>query len=99
MHMKKLSEIIRNFNYREHKFLKITILVSFLINFLFIVILESNNNFSGIKSQYQAGTIAQKDIVADFPFQYIDSKAMSRLKYEAEKKTFQLQDVGCLQGR
>lgn len=85
--MKKLSEIIRNFNYREHKFLKITILVSFLINFLFIVILESNNNFSGIKSQYQAGTIAQKDIVADFPFQYIDSKAMSRLKYEAEKKT------------
>lgn len=85
--MKKLSEIIRNFNYREHKFLKLTILASFLINLLFLIILESNNNFSGIKSEYQAGTIAQKDIVADFPFQYIDSKAMSRLKYEAEKKT------------
>lgn len=91
--MKKLSEIIRHFNYREHKILKLAILVSFIVNFLFIIVIESTNNFSGIKSHYQAGTVAQKDIVAELPFRYIDNKAMSRLKYESEKKILPIYKV------
>ncbi|MBQ6904958.1 MAG: hypothetical protein IJQ27_02650, partial [Spirochaetia bacterium] len=84
--MKKINELLRYIKNQKHKVLKIALLISFILDLLFIVLLSRMENFSDQANQIQAGMVAEKDIVADKDIQYIDSNAMSKLKYEAEKK-------------
>ena len=84
--MKKISEFFRSIRQQKNKVIKIALLVSFILDLLFIVLLNRMDNFSGAGRQIQAGTVAEKDIVAHKDIQYIDNNAMSKLKYDTEKK-------------
>ena len=84
--MKKISELLRYLKHQKNKVIKIALLVSFILDLLFIVLLSRINSFSDQGNQLQAGMVAEKDIVADKDIQYIDSNAMSKLKYDTEKK-------------
>ena len=84
--MKKISDLLRYIKNQGHKVIKLALLISLILDLLFIVLLSRMETFSDIKNQLQAGMVAEKDIVANKDIQYIDSNAMSKLKYDTEKK-------------
>ncbi len=84
--MKKISELLRYIKDQGHKTIKVVFLCSFILDLLFIVLLSRMETFSDRSNQIQPGMVAEKDIVADRDIQYIDSNAMSKLKYDTEKK-------------
>ena len=84
--MKKINELLRYVTNQKHKIIKIALLFSFIIDLLFIVLLSRMETFSDRSNQLQAGMVAERDIVANKDIQYIDSNAMSKLKYDTEKK-------------
>ena len=84
--MKKIIEILQLFRQQKNKVIKIALLISFILDLLFIVLLGRLDSFSGSGSQLAAGMVAEKDIVAHKDIQYIDNNAMSKLKYDTEKK-------------
>ena len=84
--MKKINELLKYIKNQKNKVIKIAVLLSFILDLLFLVLLNSINSFSEKGIQLQAGMVAEKDIVADKDIQYIDSNAMSKLKYDTEKK-------------
>ncbi|MBO7048300.1 MAG: HDIG domain-containing protein [Spirochaetia bacterium] len=84
--MKKINELLRYLKNQKHKVIKFALLFSFVFDLLFIVLLSRMDSFSDSSGQLQAGMVAEKDIVATKDIQYIDSNAMSKLKYDTEKK-------------
>lgn len=84
--MKKINELLRYIKNQKHKVIKFALLFSFILDLLFIVLLGRMETFSDRSNQLQAGMVAEKDIVANKDIQYIDSNAMSKLKYDTEKK-------------
>ncbi|MBP5739273.1 MAG: HDIG domain-containing protein [Spirochaetia bacterium] len=84
--MKKINELLRYIKNQKHKVIKFALLFSFVFDLLFIVLLSRMDSFSDSSGQLQAGMVAEKDIVATKDIQYIDSNAMSKLKYDTEKK-------------
>ena len=66
--------------------MKAALLLALILDLLFIVLLSRMETFSDRTNQLQAGMVAEKDIVANKDIQYIDSNAMSKLKYDTEKK-------------
>ncbi|MBO7430623.1 MAG: HDIG domain-containing protein [Spirochaetia bacterium] len=84
--MKKINELLRYIKNQKHKVVKLALLLSLVLDLLFIVLLSRMETFSDRTNQLQAGMVAEKDIVANKDIQYIDSNAMSKLKYDTEKK-------------
>ena len=84
--MKKINELLQYIKHQKNKVIKIVLLVSFILDLLFLVLLNQLGSFSDAGNQLQAGMVAEKDIVADKDIQYIDNNAMSKLKYDTEKK-------------
>ena len=84
--MKKISDLLRYITNMEHKVLKAAFLIALALDLLFIVLLSRMETFSDRSGRLQAGMVAEKDIVANKDIQYIDSNAMSKLKYDTEKK-------------
>ena len=84
--MKKINELLRYIKQQKNKIIIIALIISFVLDLLFLVLLSRINSFSDQGGQLQAGMVAEKDIVADKDIQYIDSNAMSKLKYDTEKK-------------
>ena len=66
--------------------MKAALLIALALDLLFIVLLSRMETFSDRTNRLQAGMVAEKDIVANKDIQYIDSNAMSKLKYDTEKK-------------
>ena len=82
MRMKKLDDFLRYLKHQKNKVIKIALLVSFILDLLFVLVLQRMDTMSELDNQFQAGTVATKDIVADTDIQYIDSNAMSIGKRE-----------------
>lgn len=84
--MKKIGKILQRF--KKLSLLNIVIAVSFAVNVSLIIFLANRSDFSAAKSEFEVGSIAEKDITADVDIKYPDKKAMSLLKYDIEKKIF-----------
>jgi len=84
--MKKLNDFMRYLKHQKNKVIKIALLLSFVLDLFAMLIIQRIDMMSEQGNQFQPGTIATRDIVADTDIQYIDNNAMSKLKYDAEKK-------------
>ena len=63
--MRKISELFRCIKNQKHKVIIIALVLSFIIDLLFIVLLSRLESFSDRNNQLQAGMVDEKDIVAN----------------------------------
>ncbi|MCQ2604661.1 MAG: HDIG domain-containing protein [Spirochaetia bacterium] len=82
--MKRTSKLWNNI--KHNRLLSAVVTITFIVNILMIVLIQKTENSSPDSSSYAIGMVADRDITADTDFQYLDKKAMSRKKYEAEQK-------------